>query len=287
LKKISFKLLVTVTNPGLANERSQTKAASTMHAIASTTNMATLAEETTLPQAETEVMLEMATQEALTLVVNAAVVAVANTALGNSLVLSEAMFGTPSTQSFFNILQTSVSQYQPLGDILSQNRVVLGDPGTTSVEEIDFSISYLDRLIQAIEKAETEYPYSGGGGRAPGFFLKQGEDVSSDSTLLSSVGQSTATDRWASYGSSYETLAVHHNGLGGQIPLPTFTSALRCYREIRQVWLDRRSWAVSGGDISFCSCIGEWGHSPNHILTELVKQSLEQVCTDLSSVRNS
>jgi hypothetical protein len=268
-----------------------------MQAVASTTKIAVMAEETPLPPAETETMLEMVTQEALNVVVSAAAVAVANTAavvvantaLGNSMLLSDALFATPSTQSFFDILQTSVSQYQPLGDIISQNRVVLGDPDATSVEEIDIAISNLDRLIQAIEKAETEYPYSGGGGRAPGFFLKQGEDVSSDSTLLPSVSQSIATDNWASYGSSYETLAVHHNGLGGQIPLPTFTSALRCFRAIREVWLDRRSWAVSGEDISFCSCIGQWGHCPNHILIEIANQSLEQVCTDLyiSSVRNS
>ena len=229
----------------------------------------------------------MVVSAAAVAVANTAAVVVANTALGNSMLLSDALFATPSTQSFFDILHTSVSQYQPLADILAQNRVVLGDPDATSVEEIDISISYLDRLIQAIEKAETEYPYSGGGGRAPGFFLKQGEDVSSDSTLLPPVRQSTAIDKWASYGSSYETLAVDNHGLGGQIPQPTFTSVLRCFRDIREVWLDRRRWAVSGGERSFCSCIGEWRHSPNHTLIELVKQSLEQVCKDVSSVRNS
>lgn len=156
-------------------------------------------------------------------------------------------------------------QEQPLADILARHKVRTSS--SIEIKVIEESIAALERLIAALEACETQ-----NAGHAPGFFT------------LTNQGHRT----WSRHGNSaYETLLLPVS----QVPLPTPADAIHCYRKIKRIWefvRDVEQARNRGESPVICSCIGNWDHvsPPHNLLIELVKQTIEQVCTFGRSILN-
>jgi hypothetical protein len=205
---------------------------------------------------ETPVMVDIAS------VVSAASAAVWNDAVATTLVINEAVAMMAFTAASVSneqsiILEHATMDFQPLADILARHRVKISS--SHGVAEIDESIAALDHLIAALEACEMPYA-----GHAPGFHTKTNQDHR----------------QWSRHGSSaYETLALPAN----QVPLPTPTVAIHCYRKLKSVWQVHRQvqQAQNSGEStdSYCSCFREWGFVSRqfNVLFDSVKQTMEQV----------
>jgi len=182
---------------------------------------------------------------------------------------------TTATTATANTTTATSIQKQPLEDILHQYVVPVYKHAT--IAQMHESIEKLDQLLYHIEY-ECSNPHSG---RAPGF---------ETNTLLTT---DLLTGRiWSPY-YPYETL---RNLGGGVVPLPSPASALKCYRDIRQAWVERlkfeeeRQQRLSNQESlhkeqNFCSCIATWDHCKHRTLIhiDLANQVLEQNMVQESS----
>jgi hypothetical protein len=203
---------------------------------------------------ETPVMVDIASM------VSAA--AVLNDAVATTLVINEAVammaFTAASVSTEQSIIfKQATMDFQPLADILARHPVKASS--SYDIAEIDDSIAALDHLIAALEACEMP-----NAGHAPGFYTQTDQ----------------AHRRWSRHGTSaYETLALPAN----QVPLPTPTLAIHCFRKVKSIWQVRRQLqqAQNSGEStdSCCSCFREWDHVSRNfnVLLDSAKQTFEQV----------